>query len=246
MKDAYEKFAYDYDEFGEINEYLENEKSFFQAIFEKYNVNTVLDCACGTGQHLYMFSEMSLSVNGSDFSDAMIKVANKNLRKFGKNISLCQCDFRFLEKKYEKTFDAVVCLTNSLPHLHSDDDLITTLKSMKNRLNKNGLLILTQGTTHYSLSLPSIEVVINRENFSRIFVKEHDDKLQTIHILDLFHSKNRMENNQYEIVYRILLDNDYRKLLKKAGFENYQIFGDYSMNAYDEKSMRLIGVAINT
>jgi ubiquinone/menaquinone biosynthesis C-methylase UbiE len=171
MIDAYEKFAYDYDEFGKINEYLENEKSFFKALFEKYNVNTVLDCACGTGKHLYMFSEMGLSVNGSDFSEAMIKVANKNLHKFGKNISLSQCDFRFLEQKYEKAFDAVVCLTNSLPHLHSDNDLITALKSMKNRLNKNGLLILTQGTTHYTLSLPSIEVVINKEDFSRIFVK---------------------------------------------------------------------------
>jgi hypothetical protein len=55
-----------------------------------------------------------------------------------------------------------------------------------------------------------------------------------------------MENNQYDIVYRILLDNDYRKLLKEAGFENYQFFGDYSMNAYDEKSMRLIVTANNT
>jgi hypothetical protein len=117
---------------------------------------------------------------------------------------------------------------------------------MKNRLNKNGLLILTQGTTHYTLSLPSIEVVINREDFSRIFVKYHENKFQTIHVLDLFHSTNRMENNQYDIVYRILLDNDYRKLLKEVRFENYQIFGDYSMNVYDEKSMRLIVVAINT
>ncbi len=52
---------------------------------------------------------------------------------------------------------------------------------------------------------------MNREDFSRIFVKEQDDRFQTIHVLDLYHSEKRLENNQYEIVYRILLDEDYRR-----------------------------------
>jgi hypothetical protein len=61
----------------------------------------------------------------------------------------------------------------------------------------------------------------------------------------LFHSDSRTENNQYEIVYRIILDNDYRKLLSEAGFENISIYGDYGMNEYNENSRRLIVVAIN-
>jgi ubiquinone/menaquinone biosynthesis C-methylase UbiE len=152
MKDLYEKFAYDYDEFGAISDYLGDEKAFFDNLFKRNNINTVLDCACGTGQHLYMFSEMGLNVNGSDYSKAMLEVANNNLKKYGKEIPLCHCDFRFLEQKYTNTFDAVVCLTTALPHLHADSDLITALKSMKNRLNKNGVLVLTQGTTHYNLT----------------------------------------------------------------------------------------------
>jgi len=114
---------------------------------------------------------------------------------------------------------------------------------MKNRLNKNGLLVLTQGTTHYSLTLPAIEVVVNREDFSRVFVKEHDERFQTIHVLDLFHSPNRNESNQYDIVYRIILDDDYRRLLTHAGFGSFQILGDYDMSGYTEKSKRLIVVA---
>jgi hypothetical protein len=114
---------------------------------------------------------------------------------------------------------------------------------MKNRLNKNGLLVLTQGTTHFTLTLPSIEVVVNRPDFSRIFVKEHDGRFQTIHVLDLFHSAERLESNQYDIVYRILLDEDYKRLLPQAGFSNIRMYGDYKMNNYDEKSWRLIVVA---
>lgn len=243
MKDLYKKFAYDYDEFGVIEEYLGSERDFFEKLFTKHDVKTVLDCACGTGQHLYMLFEMGFDVSGSDYSEAMLEVADINLKKCEKTITLCQCDFRYLERKHTQTFDAIVCLTTALPHLHTDRDLITALRSMKNRLNKNGLLVLTQGTTHYTLSLPSIEVVVNRADFSRVFVKEHDEQFQTIHVLDLFHSDNRNESNQYDIVYKIILDNDYRRLLSEAGFNNIQIFGDYNMSNYNEKSKRIIVVA---
>ncbi len=64
MKDLYENFAYDYDEFGNIEDYLKSENVFFERLFAKNKVQTVLDCACGTGQHLYMLSQMGLQVSG--------------------------------------------------------------------------------------------------------------------------------------------------------------------------------------
>jgi len=243
MKDVYEKFAYDYDEFGFIDEYLGEEKSFFESIFKKHGVGKVLDCACGTGQHLLMLSELGLCVSGSDYSKSMIETAKRNLKKHEREIPLYQCDFRHLEHKISDTYDAIVCLTTALPHLHTDSDLITALKSMRGRLNDNGLLVLTQGTTHYTLTLPAIEVVINRPDFSRVFIKEQDDNFLTIHVLDLFHSDNRTESNQYDIVYRIILDDEYKRLLKEAGFDDIRIYGDYDMSAYTEKSRRLIVAA---
>ncbi|HHV04777.1 MAG: class I SAM-dependent methyltransferase [Bacilli bacterium] len=243
MIDLYERFAFDYDEFGPIEEYLGDEKTFLNKIFAEHGVRNVLDCACGTGQHLLMMAQSGYNVWGSDYSKSMLEVAHRNLQKRGYNIPLCQCDFRYLEQAFNMDFDAIVCLTNSLPHLQTDEDLLTALRSMKNRLNKNGVLVLTQGTTHFTLTLPSIEVVVNRSDFSRIFVKEQDGRFQTIHVLDLYHSAERLESNQYDIVYRILLDEDYKKLLSQAGFTNIQIYGDYKMNAYDEKSWRLIVVA---
>ena len=51
MNDLYEKFAYDYDEFGAIEEYLGSERDFFETLLKKYDVKTILDCACGTGHY---------------------------------------------------------------------------------------------------------------------------------------------------------------------------------------------------
>lgn len=243
MKDLYEKFAYDYDRFGSIDEYLGDEKSFFEKLFHEHNVHGVLDCACGTGQHLLMLSDAGFEVEGSDYSEAMLRVEEKNLRSRGKTLPLCRCDFRYLERRHTKKFDAVICLTTALPHLHTDEDLICALTSMRKRLNGGGLLVLTQGTTPYTLSLPSIETVVNRNDFSRVFVKEHDERFQTIHVLDLFHSPERNESNQYDIVYRILLDDDYRRLLTEAGFSDIRIYGDYAMSEYTKDSRRLIAVA---
>ena len=49
MKDTYEKFAKDYDEFG-LLDWSIDEKQFFENLFIENNVHIVLDCACGTGQ----------------------------------------------------------------------------------------------------------------------------------------------------------------------------------------------------
>jgi len=243
MKDLYERFAHDYDEFGSIEDYLGDEKTFLNKIFSEHGVENVLDCACGTGQHLLMLAQSGYNVWGSDYSKSMLEVARKNLLQRDYNIPLHQCDFRYLEQEFDRTFDAIICLTNSLSHLHTDEDLLLALRSMKNRLNKHGLLVLSQGTTHFTLTLPSIEVVVNRPDFSRVFVKEHNNQFQIIHVLDLYHSDQRIEDNQYDFVFRILLDGDYKRLLPQAGFSNIQIFGDYNMNNYDENSWRLIVVA---
>ncbi len=243
MKDIYEKFAYDYDEFGDIKDYLGPEKEFFEAVFKENDVKTVLDCACGTGHHLYMMAKLGLDVSGSDYSNSMLEVAKNNLSALNKDIKLKQCDFRYLENAFDEKFDAIVCLTTSLPHLHEDKDLITALISMKNRLNEDGILVLTQGATPATLKLPPIEVVVEREDFTRVYVKEYDDRFQTIHILDLYHSNDRLENHQYDVKYRLLFDDDYKDLLSKAGFKDIMIFGDYHRNNYTEDSRRLIIVA---
>lgn len=243
MKDLYEKFAYDYDEFGAIEEYLGDEKHFFEEVFKRYKVSNVLDCACGTGQHLLMLLQSGFHVAGLDYSKSMIEVAKRNLSGYGYTPKLQQCDFRYLEKVFDETYDAVICLTNSLPHLHCDEYLVTALISMKKRIREGGILVLSSGTTHATLQYPPIEVVVNRQDFSRVFVKEYDEQFQTIHIVDLFHDEHHVESNQYDIKYRLLLDEDYKRLLEEAGYKKINIYGDYSQNPYDKNSMKLIVVA---
>lgn len=46
-----------------------------------------------------------------------------------------------------------------------------------------------------------------------------------------------------KFVDQIILDEDYRKSLLKAGFKDIKIYGDYNGTTYDQNSKRLIVVA---
>jgi hypothetical protein len=109
---------------------------------------------------------------------------------------------------------------------------------MKNRLNKGGLLILTQRNTSATSASPAITVGVNRRDFSRIYIRDYKDGIQTLHILDLFHSETRIESNKYEIVLRNLLADDYRRLLAAAGFGEITVYGDLDMNEYKDTSRK--------
>lgn len=240
--DEYQSFAKNYDLGREITDINVKERQFYAQLFAQRDVRTVLDCACGTGRHCYLFSKMGFDVQGSDISASMLARARINFKKVGIHVELTQCDFRELEKHYSRKFDAVVCLTTSLPHLHKDSDLVTALISMKAVLGDSGIVVVDQGTTHSSLKPERrFELVIDTKDFSRVFVKEIKDNLQTIHILDIFHGMSETRLEQHKVTYRILLDADYERLFTQAGYRKIEVVGDWDRSPYKpETSKRLI------
>lgn len=89
---------------------LANETPLFRALFERHGVRRVLDAACGTGQHAAMFHSWGLNVEGADVSPAMI---DRGRRQFGESDTLRWVVRSFAEPVGD-TFDAVVCVGNSL------------------------------------------------------------------------------------------------------------------------------------
>ena len=169
-QDNYADWSQDYDMFGEIENINEAEKNCLAAVFQENNVNTVLDCACGTGQHVIMLSKLGYEIYGSDFSEKMLKVCQNNLNKYDIHAIVKQCDYRYLQTAWNQKFDAVLCLTQALNHMLTKEDVISALTSMRDRLKKNGILIITQGTTHKTMQEEFRYVLAaNNPDFSRVF-----------------------------------------------------------------------------
>ena len=168
--DPYKKFAKHYDLFGDIAGADRTEEAFYRDLFSQHDVGSVLDCACGTGKHCYLFAKMGYRVHGSDISEAMLSQARENFQRLGVDVPLTRCDFRELEEHFNDTFDAVVCLSTSLPHIHQDKELVRALASMKRVLKSGGVVVVDQGTTHSSIKPDRrFELIVNNKDISRIF-----------------------------------------------------------------------------
>lgn len=244
--DAYREFARSYQRFfAGFGVHDPAYVGFFRTLFELHGVRRVLDCACGIGQDMHLFHALGCEVYGSDISAAMLAEARRNLTAVGLKLPLTQADFRELPAHFDEHFDCVACLSTSLPHLLEDAELLRALGSMRAVLREGGVLILTQGMCDRQLrERPRFIPVIQTRDFSRVFVIDYGTETMTIHALDLAHEERRQDFQTYDFTYRILLRDDYDRLLSAAGYGERWFYGSYGLEPYDkERSNRLIVVA---
>ncbi|NIJ51216.1 class I SAM-dependent DNA methyltransferase [Dyadobacter arcticus] len=97
---------------------------------------SILDAACGTGGLLTFLKENGYcNLSGFDYSQYAIEFSNE------RNLSVSFGDLRKVEEfKSAQTFDVICC--NDALYFLTDQEIIDALLAFKDRLNKNGLLII--------------------------------------------------------------------------------------------------------
>ena len=246
-RDTYEGFAERYDlfhgEFGKTNPVV---SGFFHRLFVKHQVQSVLDCACGTGQHLPLFHSLGCETVGSDISAAMLAQAQKNLADYGLEVPLHRVDFRELPHYFDRQFDAVMCLSSSILHMPTEAEVLRAFGSMRGVLREGGILVLTQGTTDKQWKeKPRFIPVVNESDFTRLFVIDYIGAGARYNILDIRHTDRVRDFQVWSVEYsRIYLRDDQERLLKASGFGVLDFYGRYDLEPYEkETSTRLITVA---
>jgi glycine/sarcosine N-methyltransferase len=221
-----------------------SQKPFFAKLISDHAVTRVLDSACGTGGHLSMFHDMGLTCFGSDISEHMLALAKKNLE--GKYIPLKKEDFRTLENGWGDNFDMITCLTTSLPHMLTDEDVVKALSSMYTRLHDGGILVITNGITDYLLDTkPKFIPARTLPDEAFYFITEYPDEQTFIfNILYVKKGEKEMEHKFTSITYNAMRKSVLERCFAKTGFKNIQYYGDYDFSEYSkEKSSKLIVVA---
>lgn len=95
---------------------------------------TVLDVACGTGQHLACFETLGYTCFGVDASRAMLNLARQN----STTATLAQGQFHTFRLP---PVPLVTCFSNSLTYNTSLDDLRRCFENIHHHLDYNGLFI---------------------------------------------------------------------------------------------------------
>lgn len=238
----YHILAKDYDYLNPKEEIFK-QRNFFENLIREHEVKTCLDCACGTGWHLYMLKELGLDCYGSDLSEDMLSIARINLK--GLDIPLKREDFRTLENSWDRSFDMVICVS-ALPHMLTDEDALKALTSMRSRLHDNGVLVIVNGVDD--------NLIDNRPKFlpGRIlpdqafyfFLEYPTSKKVVFNILHVKKTEDSFEHAYDIMEHHAMRESDLDSYLYKAGFRSVKFYGDYEFSPYSkEKSGKLIAVA---
>lgn len=216
----------------------EAEMPFFDKIFGKHKVKSVLDCACGTGWHVIKFSELGYEAVGCDISNEMIRKAQQNAASSGINANFAQADFKQLTDVFDRKFDCVICWGNSLNHELREKGMLRALKGMYNVLKDRGVVIIQ------IRNLPKLVRDKKRIFPMHYHREENGDRKLFIYVLDFYRTKvtfnvisvlefgGKPEFEADSVDYRIVPAERLKELMSEAGFKELKIYGDFKFSKF--------------
>jgi len=98
----------------------------------------VLDVSCGIGTQALGLAAQGHDVTASDLSPREIERARSEAGARGLDIAFAVCDMREAHTHHGGGFDIVMSCDNSMPHLQTDDDLLTAFRQMTACLRPGG------------------------------------------------------------------------------------------------------------
>jgi len=115
----------------------ESECRQIHSLLEEETVHTLLDVACGTGEHARILRhQYGYDVDGIDLDPQLIEYAQK------KNPKGCFKQADMTNFRLGKRYDVVMCLFSSIGYVKTIDNVIETLKQLKNHTRQNGLILV--------------------------------------------------------------------------------------------------------
>lgn len=236
----YDALAADYDRFVNWEGRLAYELPFLERLLAEQGAVRVLDTACGTGHHALALAQRGYQVVGVDLSEAMIQQARANASRAGLPVEFAAAGFGQLAS-LGRTFDAVLCLGNSLPHLLTDRDLEQSLRDFAAVLRPCGLLI-TQNR-NFDLVYAENERFMPPQSYRDgdrewLFLRFYDlgpDRI-TFNMIRLRRSGEGWQQDVQSTVLRPLFRQGLEVNLRGAGFTDLAVYGGCDGSTFDPKS----------
>lgn len=243
----YDTFSLDYDRFVNWKARLPVEIPFLTSELASLSQGegipvSVLDVACGTGQHVIALTEAGFTCAGADFSAAMIAIARQNAAQRNLDIVFKHAGFGELEEAFGNVkFDGLVCLGNSLPHVLDERRLAETLADFRAVMRSGGKLVI-QNRNFYPVLKERLRWMppqtYREKNKTYLFARFYDfdpDGRITFNI-QRFISEGTGSFDQQIISTRLwpLSQNQLAQALRTAGFGHLNYYGDLQGAAFDE------------
>ncbi|MEW5719057.1 MAG: class I SAM-dependent methyltransferase [Chloroflexota bacterium] len=249
----YDRLADFFDVMTDWQSRLTVELPFLEATFARHNVQSVLDCACGTGGHAIALAQRGYRVTGSDISAQMIARAQARAEYAGVAVPFVAARFQDLYTTFRAQFDAVLCLGNSFPHVLTDAAALESVLNMRGCLRSGGVLILHNLNYDKRWKEKPRWFAVNsgtlgeRETLVWRFA-DYDDASGLVTFNIALFTKN--ENGAWSVDVQSTQQRPYRQseielLLRRNGFREFAFYGNLQGEPFDaETSANLVTLAI--
>jgi SAM-dependent methyltransferase len=133
----YSKMAKYYDKLYTFKDYKSELSLLMNVIkpFQKRELKSLLDVACGSGKHLELF-KTNFQCEGLDINPEMLEIAK------GRNPELTFHLADMINFKLDRKFDLITCFFGSIGHVRTVSNLYRAIRNMKQHLNRHGMLII--------------------------------------------------------------------------------------------------------
>lgn len=162
---------------------------------------SLLELACGTGSYLFHLSKYFEVTAGLDISSLMLSIARNKLP--GTPLYLVD----MTEFSFDRKFDVIICMSDSINHLLDLDDWKKVFSSAAAHLNEEGLFIFDINTEYRleKLSEDDCDVYEFGENFLITDVRSAGNGIYEWHL--------RILENKKEHIYEL-----YEEILQERAF----------------------------
>lgn len=257
--DAYQDFAYVYDEFMDETPY-EKWCERIDVLIQKYGVskpkrdakdvlesekNLVVDLGCGTGVLTELLYDKGYDMIGVDNSEDMLGIAMRKKAESGREILYLLQDMRGLE--LYSTVGAVISVCDCVNYILEEEELIQTFSLINNYLYPGGIFIFDFNTEYkYREVIGDTTIAENRENCSFIWENYYDEEecLNEYDVTIFVQEENGLFRRFTEThVQRGYTTEQIKHLLEQSGLEIVEWMDADTNEEVKEESERVLVVA---
>jgi SAM-dependent methyltransferase len=128
--------------FHDLEQNMEEEGDWLDAVLRPRGVNTILDACCGTGRQAIPLAKRGFHVTGSDPSRPMLRYARREAERSGIEIRLLQGAFEEMPELLQQRFDAVIAMGNGLCNLETPEGILRALQALHSCCDDGGTCLI--------------------------------------------------------------------------------------------------------
>jgi len=241
-----------YDLFYEDKPYSSECSFIHQKIQElsSYPAKKLLELACGTGSHAFIFEKLGYDLVAMDNSEDMLSVARAKASSARSSVKFYRQDMCTIDLK-EELFDATICLFDSIGYVQTNEAIGQAFEGVYRHLKEDGLFIFE--FWHAAAMLRHYDPLRVRrwkladKDILRITETKLECQKQLAHVsYDIYEFlKDGTYVNMKEIhINRYFLLQEMEMLLDMNGFTSLRYFSGYANeNIINENTWHVVAVA---